>query len=449
MSEFVLSKRHKKTHATPTVPNPQQPMPSRRAIRWTPARETAAQHAVERPSIFITQGALREVMRHLRENPEQQRLGFLLGELHGSPDSPESYVVIDSALRTEHVMAGEESVRIPDEEWVGIELEARRRHAALIGWYHSTPFLGPTPLRQSVSTLRARLPEPWQCGLVLGTIGAPAGGFFRALPDEEDVGAFVPFYELLDDDALLGGRKRTLLEWGNYVTAERVEHAAREWEPYLPPPPPLWPEPGSLAPAAPPPTTPAGDERQQFEPLYLPPPRPPGSRRSLGVLLGIGVVVATAILGTVVSTHRRRTAEAPLTAAPAAPAAAAPATPAEPAMPADTLSPSLPGPAPQLASQPAPPVDPAVRRFDKLADSLAAAIASYRDRRADFSLQRLTCQGLGAGYRSADDAFIALSAVHRDARASLDSTRLARYAAFAAEMDTVDKEFDDSHCPRP
>jgi hypothetical protein len=98
---------------------------------------------------------------------------------------------------------------------------------------------------------------------------------------------------------------------------------------------------------------------------------------------------------------------------------------------------------------PAPTTDPAVLRFDTLADTLEQAVRNFRDRGADFALNRLTCDGLAVGYRSADVAFIALASAHRTARDALDSAREARYQRLEGQMRGVNEEFDSSKCPRP
>ena len=99
------------------------------------------------PAIVITQGALREVIRHLSSSPDQELLGFLIGEPCECPKTKRRFLCITGTLRTGHAIAEEEPVQIPDAEWLGQQLEVRRRRSTLIGWYHSTPFLSPSPSR--------------------------------------------------------------------------------------------------------------------------------------------------------------------------------------------------------------------------------------------------------------------------------------------------------------
>ncbi len=176
-------------------------------------------------------------MRHLRSDPEQELLGFLLGELYECPETGARYVVVNAAVRTGHAIAESDRILIPEEEWLGVQLEVRRRRTQLIGWYHSAPFVGPHPARADLDTHRALFTEPWQCGLVIATTGeAPAGAFVRSLMGERTGGGvLVPFYELADEDEPIpaDGRKRTLIDWVNYETRGTVERDESERRPFV------------------------------------------------------------------------------------------------------------------------------------------------------------------------------------------------------------------------
>jgi proteasome lid subunit RPN8/RPN11 len=178
-------------------------------------------------------------MRHLRSAPEQELLGFLLGELYECPETGARYVVVNAAVRTGHAIGESDRILIPEEEWLGVQLEVRRRRTQLVGWYHSAPFVGPHPARADLETHRALFTEPWQCGLVIATTGeAPTGAFFRSLMGERTGGGvLVPFYELPDDDEPIpaDGRKRTLIDWVNYETRGTVERDETERRPFVAP----------------------------------------------------------------------------------------------------------------------------------------------------------------------------------------------------------------------
>jgi proteasome lid subunit RPN8/RPN11 len=311
--------------------------------------------------------------------------------------------VITTVVATGHVIAEEEPVQIPNEEWLGIQLEVRRRRLELIGWYHTAPFVGPNPSRLDLDTQRERFPEPWQCGLVIayGRVRAmSAGGFFRASTREQPSGAFVPFHELLDDASMLAdGTRRTLIRWRNYTTGAAVvpdtslEHDGVARAP--------------SGPSAKPPST------FGAVPVLIP-SRPDSAPQRASLVLQDSLATQ--------------------------PAAQQPAEGGEP-----VSSPAAVPPAPVRVTTP----DPAPARFDSLADALGQALASYHDRRTDFGLHRIDCAGLARGYGAADDALVALASLYRDARASLSSAQATRYQTLGASMEMVNTDFDASKCPRP
>jgi proteasome lid subunit RPN8/RPN11 len=215
-----------------------KPIPLARAIRWVPAGLFTPPRTLDDLALFITQSALRDVMRHLRSDPEQELLGFLLGELYECPETGARYVMVNTAVRTSHAIAETDRILIPEEEWLGVQLEVRRRRTQLIGWYHSAPFVGPHPARADLDTHNALFTEPWQCGLVIATSGdAPTGAFFRSLLGERTGGGvLIPFYELPDEEEPIpvDGRKRTLIDWVNYETRGTVERDESERRPFVP-----------------------------------------------------------------------------------------------------------------------------------------------------------------------------------------------------------------------
>jgi hypothetical protein len=74
---------------------------------------------------------------------------------------------------------------------------------------------------------------------------------------------------------------------------------------------------------------------------------------------------------------------------------------------------------------------------------------NYRDRRSDFAQRRIDCGDLAVGYRAADAAVVALTGSYRTIRQTLDTARVARFTRLSAAMDSLDKDFDGSKCPRP
>jgi len=457
--------------------------PDDHAILWAPVEGLTRSMELSQPAIVITQGTLREVVRHLSSSPEQELLGFLVGEPCECPKTKRRFLCITGTLRTNHAIAEDEPIQIPDAEWLGQQLEVRRRRATLIGWYHSTPFLSPSPSALDLDTHRARFTDAWQCGLVISTEGnEPAGGFFRSHADPAEGGAYVPFYEQVDDDGILeGGKFRTLVDWSSYSTSELVEHDENERSVHM-----------------------SGmsrrmelDAQATALPLMIPQP----AIEAVGALpmrsrwVGVGISVAIALAITFVSVQiwdARRLPEPPVSAilhprelvvVPNAAAVAAQqradsiaaasaiiaqiaTSTATPGSPSSTTSPES-----TSAATVAPPIAPpsdsfgapsavavsapipaeirmaAQSRFDSLADSLEHGLHNYHDRRTDFGQKRLSCKELSYGYRAADEALVGLAKLAGDTR-SLDPERKARYYQLIAGMDTVNDDFDASKCKR-
>jgi proteasome lid subunit RPN8/RPN11 len=459
-----------------------KPFPDDHAILWAPVEGLTRSMELSPPAIVIAQGALREVIRHLSSSPDLELLGFLIGEPCECPKTKRRFLCITGTLRTGHAIAEDEPVQIPDAEWLGQQLEVRRRRSTLIGWYHSAPYLPPSPAALDLESHRARFTEAWQCGLVIATEGnEPAGGFFRAHADPDAGGAYVPFYEQVEDDGILeGGRFRTLIDWKSYSTSELVEHDENERSVHM----------SGLVRRSDPDAPPGA------LPLMIPSPADDETRsvpmRSRWVGVGISVVSALAITFIAVQIwNSQRLPEPPVAAAPAAPvhqrelvvvpnagvldaqrrmdslaaAAVASVVPnagasstggaaATPADDTETVATTTPSDAPD--APPSPPVSAPVAsevrmasqaRFDSLADSLEHGLHNYHDRRTDFGQKRLSCKELAYGYRAADEALVGLAQLAGDTR-TLDPQRKSRYQQLIAGMDTVNDDFDASKCKR-
>ncbi|HEV7704291.1 MAG TPA: hypothetical protein VGO46_08360 [Gemmatimonadaceae bacterium] len=458
--------------------------PDDHAILWAPVEGLTRSMELSPPAIVIAQGALREVIRHLSSAPELELLGFLIGEPCECPKTKRRFLCITGTLRTGHTIAEDEPVQIPDAEWLGQQLEVRRRRSTLIGWYHSAPYLPPSPAALDLESHRERFAEPWQCGLVIATEGnEPAGGFFRAHANPAEGGAYVPFYEQVDEDGVLeGGRLRTVIDWRSYSTSELVERDEEERTVFMS---------RSMHRAD-------SDATPTSLPLMIPSPADDSVRsvpmRSRWV--GVGISVAIALATTFVAVqiwNSRRLPEPPMAAAPVAPpkrelvvvpnaaaldaqrrmdslAAAAvasvvPNAGANSARDTVTVATATPDVAPPAAAPSAAPITDtpssapvsapvpaeirlaAQARFDSLADSLEHGLHNYHDRRTDFGQKRLSCKELSFGYRAADEALVGLAKLAGDTR-TLDPQRKSRYQQLIAGMDTVNDDFDASKCKR-
>lgn len=195
----------------------QAPPPILRSILWTPEGGMSA--GVGENTVFVTQGAIREVSRHVWSQPNQELLGFLLGERRESPETGVRYLHVSATSRSSYVIPeGSEEV-IAEVAWHAGHLEARRRKLQLLGWYHSAAFVGSAPTLRDVHAHSEHFPDPWQVGLILAPrADRVAGGFFRS-GDRGEAERFLPFFEVVDDSALLpDGQKRSVVPWTNYVS---------------------------------------------------------------------------------------------------------------------------------------------------------------------------------------------------------------------------------------
>jgi hypothetical protein len=188
-----------------------------RSIHWRPVVEGVVPVAVEEHAVFITQGTLREISRHVWTTPAQDVLGFLLGERFVSPETGRSFTVLSATTRTSYIIAEDGSEQIAADAYQAAVMEARRRRLTLAGWYRSAPFVGDRPPGGDLLAHRRYFPEPWQVALLAAPRAErPAGGIYH-----DPLGtpaSFVGFYEIVDDDALTpDGQKRSVLAWENYL----------------------------------------------------------------------------------------------------------------------------------------------------------------------------------------------------------------------------------------
>ncbi len=453
-------------------------LPLAAAIRWTPVAERG-EPAWDSYDVFITQDALRAVDRHVWSAPDQELLGFLLGDLYECQETGEVYLIVHAVLRTEHVIEEEAPEQIPDAVWRETQQVVRTRRARIVGWYHSAPYVGQAPSASDVITHRARFPEPWQVGLVVATSGPPAGAVFRVVEGTTGPaggaaanapsapggsaaaglpglvpprGVFTPFLELLHKDALpeADGRKASVIDWRNYEPAERVTVVETV------------PKERGAASAAAAGARGGGRATPGSSGVLIPtgadhptiPPPPVVRRRVLPTVLyalvAIGVVVGAVVLARRVIPSLNGGAQTD-----GRPAATAPAAPGGDVAGAAGGA----GGARGAATRPqggggsaALPVDAsaaAVRRFAAAADSLSRAVTNYGMRAEDFRLHRIGCAQLATGYRLADEQFQTMASVYREVRDSLVAPQHARFQRLTDSVATLNQQFDASDCPRP
>jgi proteasome lid subunit RPN8/RPN11 len=96
----------------------------------------------------------------------------------------------------------------------------------------------------------------------------------------------------------------------------------------------------------------------------------------------------------------------------------------------------------------APPPDTLLHRFDGVADSVSVAVRGYSDRMKLFGASQLDCVGLAQGLVQVEDLWTEYNVGKRLAP-PLDASRSTRDQNLYAAVDSVERHFDRSACPRP
>jgi hypothetical protein len=113
------------------------------------------------------------------------------------------------------------------------------------------------------------------------------------------------------------------------------------------------------------------------------------------------------------------------------------------ALPGDTV--------PPRADTTARPPDSPLARLDRFADALQRTIRSYGERADQFDSLRTSCTQLAAALVVVDERWLTYS-VQGKAQVRgvpLDRARARRDSALYAGVDTVNRHFDGTGCPRP
>jgi hypothetical protein len=104
------------------------------------------------------------------------------------------------------------------------------------------------------------------------------------------------------------------------------------------------------------------------------------------------------------------------------------------------------GSAPAQLAQSEP--DSALLLLDRAADSVTLAVRGYGDRVRQFVSRQVECPALAQGLAQVEAVWVSYSLGKRRA-APLDPTRQSRDQTLDASVDSVDRDFDRSGCPRP
>ncbi|MEN8145888.1 MAG: hypothetical protein ABFS14_13195 [Gemmatimonadota bacterium] len=392
--------------------NPQcgsAPFPDSRSVYWTPRGSGPAGPGSAASGglyeVVFTQTVLRQVKEHVGRGGKEARFGFLLGELYRCPKSSMQYVVIDTGIPSDEPFSEDAPGRCLESAWSAVRERASRHSGVLVGWYHSHHLLGPDESEADQDAGQHYFAEAWQCGLIIVPDHRdPKGGVYRPAGTGDDKNSPAPFYELLDESAGRG-RAHTVLDWANYE-ADRDTEFERVVPDEIPPVP---------GPASGPGLVLTGDsEDRMFPRVSRMFPRLGNVKREDVRYAGLVVLLLGALAVALMSVRS-----------------------------------ALRGPEPDIEPAVSVPVTAPTGPFFQHAGSLDQAMERYGERASDFDLGRIGCDFLTTGYSATDDAFVAMTAEYANLAERSGTREQAIYDRLVSEMNTVNRHFDGSGCPRP
>jgi len=224
---------------------------------------------------------------------------------------------------------------------------------------------------------------------------------------------YLPFYELLDAEASHDGWKRPRVSWSNYWSPDPAVWRAQAESPR--------PSGGAarrLAPIIPP------DSDEDFDVAWV---RTMGGGRGAWRWWLLAGAAGAAVLGAIVLGVRLGL------------------------RPADTSPPppeATPQPSPVAAPEPT--AAAAVRRAAVRRAAVRGAIAEYRSRESLVAKHQMTCDDLARGLADVDDQWLHYTlAAPGGGSGSEDTTLATPEGRLAADVETVEADFERSGCPRP
>jgi hypothetical protein len=398
------------------APFPREPLPTVQSVLWRPTIQELAHPDSDLSPIFLAQRAVAAVEEHLRAAPEQTLVGFLVGRVYATPDTGTPYVVVHGAVRVpQAIVAG------ATEPVVGQSLGAAQRalspeHGVVVGWYRSDP--PPGALRITPDDHQAHVQHfhrPWQIALLVSIRPAPVGvrgGVFRPVGPVGSPVPYLPFYELLDAENDRDGWKRPYVAWSTYWSPDPAVWRLRPSpQPHTEPPAPS-PRPRRITPIPP-------NQGDDFHVAWRGPRSHVAGR---WWILGGTVLVAAVWLGIRLGAG----GAVPVTAS-TSPESRAPSPQSSP-----QSSPESRAPSPQ----------PVLQSLD-----------AYRLRSRLFANRQMTCAELGQGLADLDDAWLRYTMAKTQTAgagaAPGDTTLTPAERQLAANVDSVEADFERSGCPRP
>lgn len=394
--------------------------PVDRAALWVPRRSpTPEPPTPDGPYELVFQrDVLREMARHVTEDPRESRFGFLLGRLHRCPTSGVHYALVDRALP-----AGEEFVEEAPgayllRAWADAQPEFRRHPGVLVGWYHSHRLLGLLLSEGDMDANRRYFNEAWQCCvLFVPDETRPLGSVFRPGAQESSRKPPDPaaFWEVPSDDERAPAGPA--LDWTNYEIQREVSVPGLpmpERDAMEPPPAsassggPSGVQSGSVTPSV---SVVIPAESSDSQPLA---PR----RRIVSWTTVFALIAIVALIAIAASVGLRSNAPTPVTR-------------------------------PTLQRPTGPAGSSELTRYREIAAELRTSIDRYGERARDFDLGRIGCDLLTTGYGVVDASFIQFVAMRAQLDADQGSEPAMEFDRLSEEVDDVNGHFDASGCPRP
>jgi len=392
----------------------ERPMPIAASILWKPIEGAAERDAGLFP-VFITQHALAAVHDHCAATGAAC-FGLLTGDVVDSPETGTPYVVVESTIRLPG-SPDDDAKTVLVQGWVVAQDVLRKSGHLLVGWYRGGG--GEAALSPAEADAhRAFFVQPWQVAVVVGSGDTTVGGVLRRTAGSGWAQECLPFYELVDPASFRpDGSKPTRLRWDNYRTEETA----------LVPPVPLPVAAVTAARGSPPALRRASTSLQPW--VFLP-------DQFGGADEGRGRWASAARIGRIA----RRAAYAAVAVLAVAglvrlySAVTPPASPESVAAPAGSLT--------AAAATP-------LERLDRIADTLALAIAAFDLRARLFASRQMQCPELGRGLVLVEERWTTYNSVRKGSGTPLDSARMARDRALYTDVDGVERRFERSACTRP
>src|SRR5437016_8561106 len=392
-----------------------RPMPIAASILWKPIDGPPEQDAGLIP-VFMTQRALAAVHDHCATTRETC-FGLHTGNVYRAPETDLPYVIVESTIRLPGVI-GDDAKAALMQGWVVAQDVVHRTGDQLVGWYRGrwSAETGLAPAEAETHT--ALFGQPWQLAVVVGAGDTTIGGVLRRSASPDWAKECLPFYELVEPASFRpDGSKPTRLRWDNYRTEETA----------LVPPAPLPVPAVSAAPGSPPALRRASASLQPW--VFLPDQfgggdegggRWPSAAR-IGRLARGAAYAAVAVLAVAVLVRLYSAVDPP-------------ASPASLAAPAGSLT--------AAAATP-------LERLDRVADTLALAIAAFDLRARLFASRQMRCPELGRGLVLVEERWTTYNSVRKESGTPLDSARTARDRALYTDVDGVERRFERTACTRP